>query len=266
MKITTNQEAKAAKDKVLQMQGESAKDEGRILRAQAQELRVIYEAAKTSLAGLVGPLTEVKALMGRNFIGPEHYQEVFGQTVAQARLPKGILEVLQTRCPIYNDGKKVFETHKLTLVPMKIGEDAWTLAKLFELVRQQGKDILYEDWIVKGKFTELSLANLKLFDPTKERAGRYILWCDKIPENTKEDAGGWEGTLKAFKTQYPTHRPSYGLELATGLIMHERVNEERLMSQEYGWCLDYLPVGYDGRASAAALSVASFLLRWPVRG
>jgi hypothetical protein len=223
----------------------------------AGEAKSIIKSAREYLDSLVGPIKEVRELMGKNFIGPEEYFKVFGQRVEQARLPKGILEVLHKDCPIYKDGKKVHETHKLTLVPMQIGGDAWTLSKLFDLIRLKGEKILYEDWIVKGKFTELSLKDLALFNSQTESKGRYVLWCDKVPEDTK-GKDDWEGMLKAFKSQYPTHRPGFSLEIATGLLTYNRVTEEKLFSDDYGWCLDYLKEGYDRRTSSVALKVGNF--------
>ncbi len=229
----------------------------------AGEAKSIIKSAREYLDSLVGPIKEVRELMGKNFIGPEEYFQVFEQRVEQVRLPKGILEVLHKDCPIYKDGKKVYQTHKLTLVPMQIGGEAWTLSKLFDLIKLKGEKIINEDWIVKGKVAELSLRDLALFNLKTESKGRYILWCDKVPEDTKNNKEGWEGTLKAFKTQYPTHRPGFSLELATGVLMHNRVTEmlgaeERLFAQEYGWCLDYLKKGYEGRYSSVALGVGDF--------
>jgi hypothetical protein len=229
----------------------------------AGEAKSIIKSAREYLDSLVGPVKEVRDLMGNNFIGPEQYETVFRQRVEQVKLPKGILEILNKDCPIYKDGKKVHETHKLTLVPMQIEGEDWTLSKLFDLIRSKGENIINEDWIVKGKFTELSLKDLALFNPNTEKKGRYILLCDKVPEDTKNNQAGWKGTLKSFKKQYPNHRPGFSLELATGLLMHNRVSEmlgveETLFSNEYGWCLDYLKKGYDGRVSSVALAVGYF--------
>jgi hypothetical protein len=146
---------------------------------------------------------------------------------------------------------------------MQIGEDAWTLTKISELLGGREANILYSDWFVDTKFGDLSLKDLNLYNPHTDKNGRYVLWCDKVPDDTKDNQDGWEGTLKAFKTQYPTHRPGFSLELATGLLMHNRITEmlggeERLFEYEYGWCLDYLKKGYDGRVSSVALGAGNF--------
>jgi hypothetical protein len=229
----------------------------------AGEAKSIIKSAREYLDSLVGPVKAVRDLMGKNFIGPEEYFKVFGQRVEQVKLPKGILEILNKDCPIYKDGKKVHETHKLTLVPMQIGGEAWTLSKISELLGGQEANILWSNWFVGKQFGNLSLKDLKLYNPSTDKKGRYILWCNKVPKDTKNNQASWEGTLQAFKTQYPTHRPGFSLELATGLLMHNRVTEmlgaeERLFSHEWGWCFDYLKKGYDGRVSSVALKVGPF--------
>ncbi len=198
------------------------------LRAQAKEL----------MEQLGGNLKVVAKLMGDRLIVGADYKEHLNLDLGkEGRLPVGIEEILGRECPVYGDGKKVFQTHILAWVPAGM-----SLEKLSRAVGGEAGKVLFSDWFLGAAHQAIGQAELP--------AGKWILIPDKSPPGTK--GKNWSDTVEALKT-YPTYEHADALSFATALIMRERKSGERHYADEWAWCKDR-PWG----AAGGALCVGDF--------
>lgn len=77
--------------------------------------------------------------------GKGAWEKYFGNIGEEPPLPDNIEEILRSPCPIWS-GKKVGETHLLTLIPAKVNGELLTLASVGELVKKpkQGDPTRYQ--------------------------------------------------------------------------------------------------------------------------
>lgn len=176
----------------------------------------------------------VKEIMGKNYIGPEDYKEIFGVTdlgVAPS-IPEWITpEILESECTITQDGRLVKETHRLVFIPATLDGEAHTIMTLKERAAKKCEELkrgmaFYDtDWYKDEPF-----ANTKLLE------GKWVLMPEAVlPGTLKLNFNQQEKIVKAT-TNYETID---ALSLATVLMMNLLKNNRYLFRPgTWGWCND----------------------------
>jgi hypothetical protein len=228
-----------------------------VSRGMGQEAQELITKVKEFLSKQVGPISEVRDLMKERFVGPEEIKRIWGLDVMPVKLPKDpqygdIMKVLNLDCP-FEQGMKVWKTHYLTLVPMMIGNEKFNLAKLFELVGGLGSNVFRDNWFSDQPFAELTIKELPFFNEKLDKFGRYVLWYRHIPEVTKRK--NWEDSRTELIKSFPNYRCCLVNELATGLVLIDKITGVKEYSIGWAWCEDYLPYGIDGSSSPIVFDV-----------
>jgi hypothetical protein len=113
------------------------------------------------LSGGSANLAEAKELMGNKMVGPD--ARIFeGKDLGEIpALPANIMEILNSKCDLSNDGRRVADTHRLVLVPASIDGKPLTLNALRELATEavKGKDPSFygQDWYDNEAFANKPL-------------------------------------------------------------------------------------------------------------
>jgi len=95
----------------------------------------------------MAPVSLSKAQLPAIAFGKEKWAIYFGDVGVEPPLPPNIHEILQSPCPFF-PGKKVGETHLLTLIPKTVNGKSLTLNSLGELVKspKQGNKTKYQEY------------------------------------------------------------------------------------------------------------------------
>ena len=189
--------------------------------------------SETSVGGTSASMSIIKTLMGKNYIGPEDYQNILGviNVGTVPPVPASVTPaLLNQRCPITNDGKTIKETHHLVFVPTKLDGKDFTVNSLREMASKKGEalgrsTVFYsQDWYNDEPFAKQPLA-----------AGEWILMPNRdLPETRSKNYSQQDEELK----KYPDYKTPKAIEMLAGLVMHDLKNNERLYPNFYGWCED----------------------------
>ncbi|MCB0317326.1 MAG: hypothetical protein KDD56_01115, partial [Bdellovibrionales bacterium] len=76
----------------------------------------------------------LKTILGKNYFGAEDYQAIFRRGVDKVpKIPASVTpELLNSKCPMAEDGRLIKDTHRLVLVPRLLGTDEFTIMWLKE--------------------------------------------------------------------------------------------------------------------------------------
>jgi hypothetical protein len=144
--------------------------------------------------------------------GEEKWNEYFGDVGQVPSLPNNIEDILNSQCPY--TGKKVRESHLLTLIPATVNGQALTLSKLGKLIRSPKK----------GYSTEYSNCNVGENDKAVNSSYWTLLLKDVIPNSRK----------KTFDEQKQLLKQNYNvpkaIETAVSVLMHHVQGGEKLYS------------------------------------
>jgi hypothetical protein len=124
----------------------------------------------------------------------------FGDVGIEPPIPSDITQIFESPCPIW-EGKKVKETHLLTLIPQTVNGEPLTLKLLGELVQK----------LLKGNKTPYSSFNLGDYTDSPAPASHWVLMSrEVIPESLNRSYVDQQAlvTNAAQKAQAPYQVPN----------------------------------------------------------
>jgi len=137
--------------------------------------------------------------------GKAKWAQYFGDVGVEPSLPPNIHDILNGPCPIW-PGKKVHETHLLTLIPETLNGQPLTLKILGELVQKP----------LHGYPTEFRELNLNMYQDRPASASHWTLLSrDLIPDSRKKT---YE-EHKQFVEQYPGYEVPNVIDTAVAIFM-----------------------------------------------
>ena len=185
-------------------------------------------------------------ILGKYYIGPESYKKIFGvKSVGSVPpIPAGVtVELLNSECPLANDGRKIKDTHRLVFIPSALDGKAFTIEELRYKARATwGRGTIFRDYY--------SYHDHEAFAKTPLSEGKWILMPTLLIPGTKGITyAAQEDILKKDFKDYDT--PS-ALEMVAGLVMNDLcVRPARRKAGDYydlyGWCSDELSGPLAGR-------------------
>ena len=155
-------------------------------------------------------------LVPETAFGPKKWNTYFGDIGETPPLPQMIHKILIAPCPIW-PGKRVHETHLLTLIPKTVNAQPLTLQSLGELVQKP----LYGP-ATKYKYFDLG-EHQDLPAPAPHWA---ILSRDVIPGSRYKSYADHQQLLK----QYPSYEVPHILDASVALFMEHAQSGTRLYS------------------------------------
>lgn len=171
-------------------------------------------------------IAEAKELMGNKMVGPD--ARIFeGKDLGEIpALPANILEILNSKCDLSNDGRRVADTHRLVLVPASIDGKPLTLNALRELATEAGKgkdpSFYGQDWYDNEAFANKPL----------EKSTWVLEYQTVAPKSeNKTDA-----QQVALVEKLPNHRTAKILEHVGAMVFNDLENGERIYPSIYGRC------------------------------
>ena len=184
--------------------------------------------------------------------GPKEWETHFGEVGKAPPLPKDIEQILNSPCSYFN-GKKVRETHLLTLIPKTVNGQPLTLNSLGELIKspKKGHSTKYSDYY---EITQKEIGGQSV--PSSYWA---LITKDVLPNSRSKTYAEQQALIKG-----PYAVPG-ALEIATGILMHHAQTGERLYSDSpdtYTRCQEKLSNGYRvvvGSFGSSGLSVSIYL-------
>jgi hypothetical protein len=142
--------------------------------------------------------------------GKAAWEKYFGDIGIEPPLPSDIEQILNAPCPFW-PGKKVRETHLLTLIPQTVNGQPLTLKSLGELVKapKQGHSTQYR-YLNHGQYT----------DPSAPAAHWALLTRDVIPGSHSKPYADQEALVfsHAQKTRLPYQVPTI-VDAAVSIFM-----------------------------------------------
>ncbi len=153
-----------------------------------------------------------------SIFGPAKWNRYFGEIGAVPPLPKNIADILNSPCP-YWEGKKVYETHMLTLIPATLNGTPFTLNLLGQIIKTpqgEGHAAKY--------YSEVTRTLKERGDISNGPSTWSLITKDVIPESRNKS---YNDQTDLLKREYSTPK---ALELATAIFMHHVETGERLYS------------------------------------
>ncbi len=213
--------------------------------AAVKELRSLFERG-----GSVD-LEAVKELMPGKVVGPD--ARIFqGKDIGEVpQLPADLLSVLNSKCELANDGRKVAETHRLVLVPATIDGEPLTLNSLRELATTAGKrrdpSFYKQDWYENEAFANAPLEK-----------SVWVLEYQGVAPGTFDKTDSEQVAVVGKLSHYQTARV---LEHVGTMVFQDLENGERIYPNFYGRCEERSASGdrvYAGYFNARGLGVYDF--------
>ncbi len=167
--------------------------------------------------------------------GKYKWEEHFGEVGAAPSLPKEIRQVLESPCPFW-PGKKVKETHMLTLIPQTVNGKKLTLNSLSELIQnpKAGHKTKYSDYngIVKKELGSQGV----------QKSHWALMTQDVIPESRNKSYKEQKRLLHSYaQKSHTSYALPTALEAAVSILMEYVANGKRLYSDDpytYTRCLE----------------------------
>lgn len=210
--------------------------------SKVKELRSLVESGGSA------EIAEAKELMGKNMVGPD--ARIFeGKDLGEIpALPANIIEILNAKCDLSNDGRRVADTHRLVLVPASIDGKPLTLKALRELATEagNGKDPSFyeQDWYDNEAFANKPL----------EKSTWVLEYQTAAPKSENKT----EAQQVALVEKLPNHRTAKILEHVGAMVFNDLENGERIYPSIYGRCEERSASGarvYAGSFGARGLTV-----------
>jgi hypothetical protein len=178
-----------------------------------------------SLAPML-PKASIKPALPAIAFGKELWEKYLGDVGEEPPLPSYIQQILQSPCPFF-PGKKVEETHLLTLIPKTVNGKLLTLDSLEELVKhpkqgQATKYIYYWDDI-KKEYGSQSLSS----------SYWVLMTRDVIPESRNRSYDAQKQLLKSYSQKaHVLYEVPHLLEAAVSISMEYLKTGQRLYSND----------------------------------
>jgi V8-like Glu-specific endopeptidase len=144
--------------------------------------------------------------------GAEQWATYFGDVGEVPALPSNIEDILNSYCPY--TGKKVRESHLLTLIPATVGGKALTLSKLGELIKSP----------IKGCSIKYSAFDVGEHDKAVNSSYWALITKDVIPNSRNKTYAEQKNLLKQ------NYKVPKAIEAAVSVLMHHAQGGERLYS------------------------------------
>lgn len=205
-------------------------------------LAAIKELRSLVQSGGSAEIAAAKDLMGKNMVGPD--ARIFeGKDLGEIpALPANIMEILNSKCELSNDGRTVAETHRLVLVPASIDGKPLTLNALREFATEAGKgkdpSFYEQDWYDNEAF-----ANKPLEKST------WVLEYETVAPKSENKT---DAQQVALVEKLPNHRTAKILEHVGAMVFNDLENGARIYPSMYGRC-------EERSASGARVSAGSFV-------
>ena len=168
-----------------------------------------------------------KKHMGKRMVGPD--AKIFeGKDLGEIpALPANIMEILNSKCELSNDGRTVAETHRLVLVPASIDGKPLTLNALRALATEAGKGRDPSFFVRQIWHDNEAFANKPLEKST------WVLEYETVaPKSTNL----MDAEQVALVEKLPNHRTAKILEHVGAMVFNDLENGERIYPDIYGRC------------------------------
>ena len=166
--------------------------------------------------------------------GAAEWAKYFGDVGAEPPLPKDITQILKSSCPFF-PGKKVEETHLLTLIPQTVNGKPFHLDALAELIKSPRT----------GHQTKCNIyiSDVKKELGTKSFASHWALMTrDVIPDSRNKAYDKQKALVRRHAEESGiSYELPTALEAATAILMHHVRSGEKLYSDEpltYTRCIE----------------------------
>ena len=220
-------------------------ENGAVTCTQVDELDRIssaFEELKCDLRKLTTPdLTEVRSLMGKNFIGPKAYKTLFGVEVEDIPyLPEGLtLELLNSSCP-FDSSKTTKETHLLVFIPAALDGQSFTINDLVERANEYCQERQRQR---RTAVCSDAVTRLKGW-PLADEASPEGLWALIAKETLPGSTSRSDAQQIKELGKYPNYATATARELVTGVLLKYLLNNERLCSTNAVRCEDRPAAGH----------------------
>ena len=212
-------EAEATAQKELAQQQKLQATKERQMEAANQELLQKLQAIETQKVQTTTKLNQLPPIA----FGKADWEKYFGPIDAEPPLPPDIDKILQGPCPIW-EGKRVQDTHLLTLIPTTVNGRPLTLDSLSELIeRPQGgghatKYGYYSDYVKK-----------ELGSQSPSKASWALMTKDVIPNSRNKGYKDQKKLVRSLSSRIglPYELPK-AFEAAVSILMHHVKRGERL--------------------------------------
>jgi hypothetical protein len=187
-------------------------------------------------------IAEAKELMGNKMVGPD--ARIFeGKALGVIpALPANIMEILNSKCELSNDGRTVAQTHRLALLPASIDGVPTTVNSLrqFDADARKGKDSSFynQDWYDNEAFAN---------KPLEESV--WVLLHETVAPGTLNKTDPQQ--VKRIE-KLTNHETAKAIALIGTMVVQYRENGEKLFPDVYGRC-------EDRSASGARVFAGNFL-------
>ncbi len=155
---------------------------------------------------------------GIQYAGAKNWKKHFGEVGFEPALPSNILNTLNAPCP-YWKGKKIKETHLLTLIPATINGNPFTLNTLEELIRKPHGGINATKFRHYCEYVREEIGN------NITTHSYWILLTKDVLPYSQGHSFDWQTTLIRKSYEVPK-----AIEIATAALMHQVETGERLLS------------------------------------
>ncbi len=181
--------------------------------------RILFTASYLGFEPIMEHLTSIP--IPEMAFGPEQWEEHFGDVGEVPPLPDNIEEILASDCPHF-PGKKVSDTHMLTLIPATVDGKSFTLNRLGELIKSPKK----------GFATRYNYYNEKVCGQIGSQAPEksyWVLMTKGILDGSRGKSRNKQLEVAAGKKEYEA--PTV-LEAATTVLMNHVSSGLRLLPHE----------------------------------
>ncbi|MBS0649503.1 MAG: U-box domain-containing protein [Verrucomicrobia bacterium] len=168
---------------------------------------------------LVEPIKAVERTVPSMAFGKAKWEQYFGDIGVEPPLPPDIEQILNSPCPFW-PGKKVRETHLLTLIPQTVNGQPLKLESLGELVQKPKQ----------GHPTKYQYFNLGVYtDPPAPAAHWALLSRDVLPGSRSKAYADQQALVASFaqNTRTPYQVPTI-LDAAVSIFMEHVQSGARL--------------------------------------
>jgi hypothetical protein len=176
-------------------------------------------AAPISLPVREGLIEQIADLYPKSVIMPEHYQQHFGARADNGRyaaIPAALtLELMNSLCPLANEGKKIGDTHILVYVPKTIGTNPFSISTMVEKYATS----LFWD--------QNNYGNQAIKDATVSEAGWMLIPRLDLPGSKGKTLEDREQVLAQFKQVNESYEVVEALPLVTALVFESLVYNQK---------------------------------------
>jgi len=150
------------------------------------------------------------------------WEEYIGDVGKEPSLPANMYQILQSQCPIW-PGKKVEQTHLLTLIPKTVNGKPLTLKLMDSLVQKP----------TKGNKTNFKISSFYGHDKTTVKKSHWVLMTkDVIPDSRKKSYSDQKQLAQTCNKHGIEYEVPKLLDVAVNVFMEYVQTGERLLSDK----------------------------------